>query len=199
MEIIFIRHGESEGNTLTDRDEVYTGQWDCPLTERGWAQARAFAGDPMLADADAFFVSDLLRAVETARAMTKRELILDPRLRERSLGEFEGRRVEEVRQDPRYRRYFHDPAYASFRHSFTVRAPNGECYADVCARVRPFLRELAERGYHKVVIVSHFIAIRCLMKELQGLPEAETMALPVPNCRPIRVTWDPPEGGPPSR
>jgi 2,3-bisphosphoglycerate-dependent phosphoglycerate mutase len=190
MEIILIRHGESIGNALTGPQAVYTGQWDCDLTERGYQQALALRGDPSFRDVDAFFVSDLKRTIATAKAITDRELIIDPRIRERSLGEFEGRRIDEIRQDPQYEKYFLDPAWMSFRQSFTVSAPGGETYGDVCRRVAPFLADLSTCNFRKVVIVSHFCVIRCLLREIQVLTEEETLNLKIPHCTPIHVLWN---------
>ena len=191
MEIIFVRHGESEGNAFSGRDKVFCGQWDYPLTERGYRQAKALAGNSLFEHAEAFFVSDLKRAVETARSITNTELTMDPRLRERSLGEFEGKKVEVIMNAPQYAGYFTDPALSSFRNSFTEKAPHGENYSDVCNRVRPFLQELIRQGYHKVVIISHSVAIRCMIKEIRGLSEEETLSLDVPNCFPIKLVWQP--------
>ncbi len=190
MEIVFVRHGESTGNALKDEEAVYTGQWDCDLTERGYQQANALRGNPVFDGAEAFIVSDMKRTVATARCLTDRELITDPRIRERSLGEFEGRRILEIRRDPEYHKYFNDPEFTSFRQSFTVNAPGGENYSDVCKRVHPFLEDLKKSKYQKAVIVSHFCVIRCLLKEMLGLTEEETLQLKVPNCCPIRVNWD---------
>lgn len=189
MEIIFIRHGESEGNAFSGRDKVFCGQWDYPLTQRGYMQAKALAGNDLFEHAEAFFVSDLKRATETARCIASREFITDPRLRERSLGEFEGKKIEEIMNTPQYTRYFSDPAFSSFRNSFTQKAPHGENYSDVCDRVRPFLHELIRYGYHKVVIISHSVAIRCMIKEIRGLSEEETLSTDIPNCVPIRLVW----------
>ena len=190
MEIVFIRHGESEGNALNGADQVYTGQWDCDLTDRGRMQAAALKNDPVLADVDRYFVSDLKRARSTAHEITEQEPVIDSRLRERSLGDFEGRKIEDIRNSPEYAKYFSDAGLMTFRHSFTAKAPGGENYSDVCRRVRSFLRDLSKSGYNKVVIVAHFISIRCLIKETSGLSEEETLAYPVPNCSPISVVWD---------
>ena len=189
MEILFVRHGESMGNSMRGPDSVFSGQTDWDLTERGYRQAAALAGDPVFADADAYFCSDLKRTVETAETIIRRDWIRDARLRERSLGDFEGRRVEEVKADPQYAKYFTDPAYLSFRHSFTVRTPGGENYADVCRRVRPFLDELSRSGARKAVVVAHFVSIRCMLKEIRGLSEEETLSVFIPNCSPIRAEY----------
>ena len=193
MEIIFVRHGESQGNSMRDTDSVFSGQTDWDLTERGYQQAAALSGDPVFEDADAYYCSDLKRAVETAEAIIRRSWTRDARLRERSMGEFEGRKVEEVKADPRYEKYFTDPRYQTFRHSFTVKVPGGENYADVCRRVRPFLEELMQSGARKAVVVAHFVTIRCMLKELRGLSEEETLSLFIPNCSPMRIVCAEPQ------
>ena len=73
-----------------------------------------------------------------------------------------------------------------FRKDFIAKAPNGESYGDVCSRVRPFVKELLEDNTDKVGIISHFVVIKCIMKELLDLSE-ETLALYVKNCDPIRI------------
>lgn len=189
MEFIFVRHGESEMNVQNRAEyQIFAGQTDVPLTPLGHRQAEALRGSEGFRDADVFLVSDLLRARETAAHFAPPEkTVYDARLRERSLGEFQGKTVREVQADPRYAAYFTDPALMRFRHSFTVKAPGGENYSDLCARLRPLLAEVRQRGYHKAVIVAHFCVIRCLLKELQGLSEAETLRLRIPNCEPISV------------
>jgi broad specificity phosphatase PhoE len=75
-----------------------------------------------------------------------------------------------------------------FRKDFEAKAPNGESYGDVCHRVRPFLKELLEDNADKVGIISHFVVIKCIMKELLDLSEEETLALMVRNCEPIQIS-----------
>ncbi len=185
MEIILVRHGESRTNALKGDEREFTGQKDEELSPLGIMQAKALRGNPIFDDAEAFYVSDLTRALRTAQEITDRELIIDKRLRERSLGIFEGRRVCDIMKE--YPQYFSDPLLKNFRDSFTAKAPSGESYSDVCERVRPFLEELYEKKYKKVVIVAHFAAIRCLIKEIENLPEEEVLSLKIPNCSPITV------------
>jgi broad specificity phosphatase PhoE len=187
MEIIFVRHGESIGNALKGDDAVYTGRWDCDLTENGVAQAKALIGNPLLDGIETCYASPLKRAVRTSRIITNLETVIDPRIQERSLGEFEGKKIVDVKNTSAYEKYFNDPELMSFRSSFTAHAPGGENYSDVCRRVRPFIDELMDSGYKKVLVVSHFVVIRCMIKEIQWLSEEETLALKVPNCQPIRI------------
>lgn len=189
MQVIFVRHGESENNVLNRGSyRLFSGQMDCPLTELGHRQAAALRGNAIFKNADVFYVSDLRRARDTASYFADPDkTVYDSRLRERSLGDFQGKTVGEVQSDPRYQKYFTDPEWMRFRHSFTVKAPGGESYADLCDRIRPFCEALRKSGFEKVVIVAHFCVIRCLMKELTGLSEAETLRLMIPNCEPVSI------------
>ena len=187
MELILIRHGESLGNALKGEEAVYTGRWDCDLTEKGLDQAKTLRRNPILMGADVFFCSSLKRAIQTARAFTDEELIIDERLQERSLGEFEGERIEDIKREPKYERYFHDPQYMKFRSDFVISAPGGESYGDVCERIRPFVKELERSAYEKAVIISHFCVIRCIAKEILSLSEEETLSFEVRNCEPIQI------------
>lgn len=97
--LIVIRHGESDWNVAGRLQ----GQSGPGLSRKGHEQAAAIAAvlAPAYPDA-ALFSSDLLRARETVAPL---ELILgraatfDPRLRERSLGRWEGMRKDEVVAD----------------------------------------------------------------------------------------------------
>lgn len=187
MELVLIRHGESLGNALKGESAVYTGRWDCNLTECGYQQAISLIGTPILENIDAWYSSNLIRTIETAKTITDRDIIVDKRLQERSLGEFEGLTIESVKKDPRYIKYFTDPEFMQFRNSFTVKTPGGENYGDVCERVRDFLQELASKNYKKVAIVTHHCVIRCIVKILNNLSEEETLSFKVNNCEPISV------------
>ena len=187
MKIILIRHGESLGNALKGDDAVFTGRWDYDLTPVGYQQAEALRNCSMLDNVDVYYCSPLKRAVQTANAFLNTELIIDERIQERSLGDFEGKRIIDVKSDPQYAKYFSDPFYMRFRKDFVAKAPNGESYGDVCRRVRPFVQELVEDNTDKVGIISHFVIIKCIMKELLDLSEEETLSLSVRNCDPIVV------------
>lgn len=110
---------------------------------------------------------------------------MDSRLRERSLGEFEGKYVRDVQNQERYRKYFIDPALISFRHDFIEKAPGGENYQDVCNRAENFLCEIRELNLKKIAVVSHMCTIRCILKLIQNLSEEETLKIRIKQCEPI--------------
>ena len=88
-EIILARHGETDWNS----GRRVQGHTDIPLNAAGVDQARALAeqlvGEPLTA----VFSSDLSRALDTARAVADvhgLEVSVDPRLREKNFGTWEG-------------------------------------------------------------------------------------------------------------
>ena len=94
-ELIIIRHGETTGN----RDGIWQGHLDTPLTDVGIAQARAVAERLGKASFSRLYSSDLGRAHKTAAIIAQRtghSIKTDLRLRERSLGVSEGLTTPEI-------------------------------------------------------------------------------------------------------
>ena len=148
----FIRHGETEWNA----GRRVQGHSDVPLSPRGEEQARELA--ERLADwpIEAIYSSDLSRALDTARPLADRlglELRVDPILRERNFGAFEGLQDSEVaaRLD--------DPE--AFWRDADTRPDEGESRREVWHRVSTFLDRLLENPpANEIVIVSHGGPIR---------------------------------------
>ena len=189
MELVFVRHGESEANVLArgSGGGFCCGRWDCELTETGREQAARLKGNPEVSGADAIFSSPLKRAYETASAFADGPIIRDACLMERTLGDFDGKWNKDLEKIPEYAKYFDDDHSPNFRGGFYLSTPNGESYADVVKRVTPFFKELYDSGFKKVVIVSHAIAIRCMLYVVSGLSEEETIKYKVKQCEPITV------------
>jgi len=86
---VFLRHGQTDSNL----NRIVQGQLDIPLNDTGRAQAAAVRDALGSGAFDRLVVSDLSRAVETARIATEGldlEPIYDARLRERHFGPFQG-------------------------------------------------------------------------------------------------------------
>jgi probable phosphoglycerate mutase len=99
--MLLARHGQSEWNALGR----WQGQADPPLSELGRRQAIAAA--ERLGTVDAIVASDLDRAMTTAAIIAETlgvgPVLVEPRLRERSAGEWSGlTRVEIEEQWPGY-------------------------------------------------------------------------------------------------
>ena len=190
MSILYLaRHGETDLNDYNRRaeDQMLGGQLNVQLNPRGRRQGDEL-GHLFLARGvtfDAAWSSDLDRCVETAeRIVAPQPHVVpatDPRLRERSLGAFEGKTVSQIRM------LF--PEYASgdkadFRASYEHRAPGGEHYGDVEERMTAAIAEF-EEGEGNILVVSHKHAIRAWLRKALGLSRPQALSLSIPNARPI--------------
>lgn len=137
LEVWLVRHGETEANAK----RLTQGQQPGRLTRNGASQAMRLGcqlrQEHEIRGFDAVLCSDLLRCRQTASLATKtwlpREVpfFLDPNLRERSVGIYEGY----SHGAPRPKR----PSGISPRQ---YRAPDGESWDDVLNRAQTFLRRL---------------------------------------------------------
>jgi probable phosphoglycerate mutase len=156
--LIAVRHGETAWNV----EARLQGQIDIPLNERGREQARRTARS--LADdrPDVVVSSDLARARATAEAIAafhEVPLSLDPALRERSFGSFEGMTHTEVEQlwPEQSRRWrSRDPDFAP---------GGGETLRVFFARcVEATLRIAHEHAGKTIVLVAHGGVLDCLYR-----------------------------------
>lgn len=154
------RHGE----TVNNANRTVSGASDVELTSTGRDQARALA-EEIDRSYDAVFVSTLSRSQETAELALAAagvgpvELIADPRLSERSMGELEG---EVARMLPAY-----DEG------DLTWAPPGGEPYISVTRRALSYLADLFEQsrasgGSLSVIAFSHVGPMRILLAILRG-------------------------------
>lgn len=96
-QIYLWRHGQTDWN-LAGKIQ---GSSDIPLNATGIAQAERVAPQLAKLDIDSIFVSDLGRAQETAATVARRinvTPVVDPRLRERAYGEWEGLSGTEIQE-----------------------------------------------------------------------------------------------------
>lgn len=150
--LILVRHGQTPANI----NRVWHGSTDTPLTELGHHQAaRLGAHFPNILAADVIYASPLQRARNTAQAIASPlniDVNLDPRLREFSLGEWEGFRFDDISNhyDPEGRIY-KDPDFS---------APGGESQRMVKKRVVEAIEDIiAANTGRNIVIVSHGVTL----------------------------------------
>ena len=178
--ILLTRHGETEFNVQRRAQ----GLADSPLTPLGLRQVHAMAG--LLADLVAretgswrIVSSPLGRAVATARIFGERlglPFELDERLREHSMGEFDGLHVDEFL--PRFRAEV-PPAERSFH------TPGGESYEALTARIGDVLAGITPRD--RVILVGHGASGRILRGLYGGLAKAQMLALEIPQDAVFRL------------
>ena len=157
--VLVWRHGRTRWNV----EHRFQGQADPPLDEVGRLQAAASARLLVACSPTAIISSDLARAVQTARPLAELvglPVILDRRLRERSLGEWEGLTRDEV-----IRR--HPEQYVHWLAGRDAPQSGGETRAELGERS---LAALAGAEGETVVLVTHSATAMALTGRLLGLP-----------------------------
>lgn len=162
-----VRHGETAWN----REGRIHGHTGVGLSDRGRRQIRVLAQRLARCSFSAVYVSDLSRAIESARIIVgdgDAPIETDPDLREFSYGDWEGLTPEEaVARDPEvYARQM-----ALDTDAFA--APGGEDTRQLLDRVRRFYERAAalHQPSEDVLIVAHGGSIRALLVCLLGLPD----------------------------
>lgn len=157
--VVFIRPGETEWNKI--------GRWQgivgVPLNGHGRAQAERLAKFVRNIGLDALYSSDLRRAKDTAEIIAESahtKVVYDGRLRERSMGEWQGLTLNEIQAwyPEEYVRVQADPE--------GYQVPAGESRKQVAKRVHSAFEDILGRGGMTIGIISHTTAIRALLAEL---------------------------------
>lgn len=173
--LLLVRHGETDWN----RDGRWQGHSDTHLNDTGRRQAADLAAE--LDGVDVVYSSDLSRARETAEILAARHglpIHVDPRLRERSFGNWEGKTVPQIEAE-------FAAAHARWLAGEGPGAEDAEPFADFAARVEAFLAEvLGRHPGETVLIVSHGGSIRVIHAHARGLDYVrDHRSIPgVPNC-----------------
>jgi probable phosphoglycerate mutase len=177
VDVHVVRHGQSTWNAVR---RIQGQTTHVPLTALGEQQARRAATRLADCGARAVFSSDLRRAVQTALPIAQRlgvPVTLEPDLRERSLGEFEGQHSDKV----------WSAAYDTWGDS-RWQPPGGESINDVCTRVTRFLDHLStRRDGAPVVVVTHGDTAVIALGLLRGFPPAALPWTPMANGEVVTV------------
>jgi broad specificity phosphatase PhoE len=160
FDIHLVRHGQSTWNAAR---RIQGQTLDVPLTALGESQAGQAASRLAGSGARTVYSSDLRRSLQTALPIAGRlgvVVTVDPDLRERCLGRFEGQQSDEAWAAA-------DAAWGDPR----WRPPGGESIHDVCARISRFLRRLRARADGApVVVVTHGDTAGIALGLLRGFP-----------------------------
>jgi probable phosphoglycerate mutase len=161
--VIVVRHGETEWN----REHRMQGQQDSKLSAVGREQARRLGERLKTTPFQALYVSDLQRALDTARAVVDLapvEPVVDPLLRERAFGIFEGLTAEDMKgQYPdEYARFkTRDPDYA---------VPGGESARAFHQRVIAWYEAMVRRHPGETIVtITHGQVLASLVRHAQGI------------------------------
>ncbi len=174
--IYLCRHGQTDYN----RDARVQGHIDTALTPLGERQAAAM-GDLLHRVIGherevpwRIVASPLRRARKTAEiiaAKLGRAVAFDDRLKEVTVGEWEGRLYADVARE--------HPDLAGDRNWF-FKAPRAETYDDMTARIGAWLAEQDDEPRRKLIVVSHGVAGRFLRGLYAGLSREALLEQDVP-------------------
>ncbi len=214
--LILLRHGQSQWN----KENRFTGWTDVPLSDEGVAEAALAAklireGGYTF---DLAYTSVLRRAIKTLWIVLEQNdrmwipVVNSWRLNERMYGALQGLDKAETAarhgadQVKLWRRSYdvpppaldksderwpgHDPRYAGLA---PADVPCAESLKDTVARMLPFWRSdiaPAILGGQRVLIAAHGNSLRALVKELDGISDAEIVDLNIPTGIPLVYELD---------
>jgi phosphoserine phosphatase len=176
------RHGQSVSNA----DRRFQGAQDVPLSELGRRQAAALSAALRGRRLAHVYTSPLERARRTAEIVVAElgvTLTVVDDLRELSLGEWEGRTVEEIRALPG------DPYAQWIRDPLTNLPPGGEPLPTVQRRALAAVDAIAAAhpDGEDVLVVAHGGVISAYLAYHLGLPLSAIWRLTLSNCSLSRV------------
>lgn len=158
--VIFIRPGETDWN----RAGRWQGWVASPLNAHGRAQAAALSRFVRHIGVSALYTSDLRRALQTAAPLAEAlgfAPIPDARLRERSVGLWQGLTLQEMRD------WYPDDFAALLADREHFRIPGGESREDVRQRMREAFADIvAQDAGETIAILSHTAAIKLLLEDV---------------------------------
>ena len=185
MNLILIRHGQSEWNALNQ----FTGWKDPDLTAKGIEEAHN-AGriiNNLKINFDLVFTSALIRAQNTAEIILKEinqplSTIKNQALNERNYGDLAGLNKDDARKR------WGDEQVHIWRRSYDIPPPGGESLKDTGERVLPiFMKEILPYVCEgkNVLVAAHGNSLRSLIKFLDNISDEDIVKLEIPTGAPI--------------
>ncbi|WP_334189597.1 histidine phosphatase family protein [Noviherbaspirillum sp.] len=187
-DIVLIRHGETEWNAI----KRLQGHLDIALNGEGRRQAVALGRALSAEQFDAIYSSDLMRARQTAEQLAAGRgmpVHVDPGLRERCFGGFEGMLYAEISE-----RY--PQAYAEWKaRNIDARFPDGvyvaETLREFSQRAVDAIIRIANRHRHqKIALVTHGGVLECAYRAAQGIGFEHARDFDILNASVNRFLWD---------
>ena len=177
--LYMLRHGSTKQHV----GKIFLGQTDVALSDIGRKEAK-IAAEIMIEKnilPSSIYSSDLKRTAETADIIAAKigncDVIKLPGLREMNLGNWDGRYIDEIKNEfpEEYRRRGLAPL--NFKLGF-----DSENFYDVRYRALKTLRQILKQDNEDIFIVSHRGLIRALLGFLGNIPDENAWELDVPRC-----------------
>lgn len=184
LQVYLVRHGETQWNA----ERRIQGQSNSPLTAKGEQQAMQVATRAKELGITHIISSDLGRTRRTAEIIAQAcgcDIIFDSRLRELNMGVLEKRHIDSLteEEEKNWRRQL-------VNGTVDGRIPEGESMQELSDRVNAALescRDLPQGS--RPLLVSHGIALGCLVSTILGLPAWAERRLRLRNCSISRVDY----------
>lgn len=167
MQVYFIRHGATKGNT----EHRYVGRTDEEILPSAWEELGKIG--KTLGRMNHVFVSPYVRCIQSAEALFEKTQELQKQMevikdfREMDFGAFEYKNYQELNGNPDYQRFIDSGG--------TIAFPQGEepeMFKERCQNVFAECMEKAKKqGWNKVAFVVHGGTIMAIL-EKYGLPKA---------------------------
>jgi broad specificity phosphatase PhoE len=183
MDLVLVRHGGVDA-----LPGVSLGQTDAPLSAEGFTAMQTLAASWDERAPRFLFSSDLKRAQQSAQVFAARfaiEPLGDERLREVSLGAWDGKRIDEIALSDAAR-------YRHWSDNWVIQeAPGGESFADVIRRTGAWYSALlgSTEEHDTVLAVAHAGSIRALLCHALGLPPGNARTLGVEVAHASRIGY----------
>jgi probable phosphoglycerate mutase len=158
MRLYIVRHAQTAWNAA----ERAQGHTDIGLDEVGESQCACLADAFQKIAISRVISSDLERSAACGRTIAQTTgacLVLDKRLRERAMGEWEGLYY------PEFNKLFRAAAGEGDPHLLRTRPPGGESLHDVWERIRPLTSELIDLD-EPIAVVTHGGTASLLLSQL---------------------------------
>lgn len=164
LQVYLVRHGETQWNA----ERRIQGQSDSPLTAKGEQQAMQVGERARSLGITHIISSDLGRTKRTAEIIAQAcgcDITFDSRLRELDMGVLEKRQIDSLTEEEEgWRRQLVNGTQDG-------RIPGGESMQELSDRVHAALASCLELPQgSRPLLVSHGIALGCLVSTILGLP-----------------------------
>ncbi|MBS1205527.1 MAG: phosphoglycerate mutase [Proteobacteria bacterium] len=183
LQVYLVRHGETQWNA----ERRIQGQSDSPLTDKGETQAWQVAERAKALGITHIIASDLGRTRRTAEIIADAcgcEISLEPRLRELDMGVLECRHIDSLTEEEESWRC------QLVNGTADGRIPDGESMQELSDRMHAALAtclELPEGS--RPMLISHGMALGCLVSTILGLPAYAERRLRLRNCSISRIDY----------
>jgi broad specificity phosphatase PhoE len=162
MKLIIIRHGETEDNIAG----IFQGHLPGKLSHNGIEQAKKVALRLKVEQIDYIYSSDLKRATDTAKEIAKfhknTPIEFTEKIRERNLGEFQGKKKSDFGWDAKDQR------------ATKLQPKNGETMEDVYGRAKNFLQAIIPKHKNNTILfVCHGGVGKAIIAYLTGKDHSE--------------------------